>query len=201
MSFILIRYKYLFSFQILVRNTVVHTSMLLYLLCLCHIQYIAFLSGTRLWNFDITVGPYNGQYWKCGSSSNYMDTGETASFTCDPNAKGTSLKITIKDRRELLTLCEVLVFGIGMTCSNFNQPRSNHKQPLPFYCVVVVLPLAYLSSGLTLALIYISVVFIFPLSFFTLFLQRSLSAVYVAVDIKVFCLMGMVLACLYKRVR
>ena len=48
-----------------------------------------------------------------------MDTGETVSFTCDPNAKGTALKITIKDRREVLTLCEVLVFGTGMTCSKF----------------------------------------------------------------------------------
>ena len=96
-------------------------------ICLiCHIQYFALLSGTRLSKFNITVGPYNGQYGKCGSSSNYMDTGETASFTCDPNAKGTSLKITIKDRKELLTLCEVLVFGKGMTCSNFNQPRSNN---------------------------------------------------------------------------
>ena len=46
-----------------------------------------------------------------------MNTGEVVSFTCDHNAIGSALKITIKDRREVLTLCEVLVFGKGMTCS------------------------------------------------------------------------------------
>ena len=81
----------------------------------------------RLSNFDITVGPFNDQYWKCGSASNDMDTGEVVSFTCDPNAIGAALNITIKDRKDFLVLCEVLVFGKGMTCSNFNQPISNLK--------------------------------------------------------------------------
>ena len=49
-----------------------------------------------------------------------MDTGETVSFTCDRNAIGSALKITIKDRREFLMLCEVLVFGKGTTYSNLH---------------------------------------------------------------------------------
>jgi len=71
----------------------------------------------RLSNFNITVGPYNDQYWKCGSSSNYMDTGEIVAFTCDRDARGTALKITLVDRRDYLTLCEVLVFGQGTVCN------------------------------------------------------------------------------------
>jgi len=91
------------------------------------IQYIAIPTGKRLSNFNIVVGPYNDQLWKCGSSSNYMYTGEVVSFTCDPNAKGSALKITIKDKRAYLMLCEVLVFGKGTTCSNFHKQISNLK--------------------------------------------------------------------------
>ena len=85
---------------------------------ICHVEYVIISTGRSLSNFNITVGPYNGQYLKCGSSSNDMDTGEIVSFTCDRNAIGSTLKITIKDRREFLMLCEVLVFGKGTTYSN-----------------------------------------------------------------------------------
>ena len=65
-------------------------------------------------NFNIVIGPYNRQYWKCGSTTNDIATGETVSFTCDPNAIGIALTITIKDSSASLVLCEVLVLGIGM---------------------------------------------------------------------------------------
>ena len=42
-----------------------------------------------------------------------MSTGEVRVFSCEPNAKGTSLKIQIKGRHEYLTLCEVFIFGRG----------------------------------------------------------------------------------------
>ena len=111
------------EYLVLKRHTVSHAECMSFY----HIQYIAFSSGTRLSNFDIAVGPFNDQYWKCGSSSNDMDTGEIVSFTCDPNAIGSALNITIKNRKDFLVLCEVLVFGKGMSCSNCNQPISNLK--------------------------------------------------------------------------
>ena len=99
-------------------------------LCICMIyenQYIAISTGKSLSNFNILVGPYNDQLWKCGSSYNYMNTGEVVSFTCDHSAKGSALKITIKDRRAYLMLCEVLVFGKGTTYSNSHEQISNLK--------------------------------------------------------------------------
>ena len=65
-------------------------------------------------NFSIVIGPYNGQYWKCGSTTNDIATGETVSFTCDANAIAAALTITVKHRSESLMLCKVLVFGAGM---------------------------------------------------------------------------------------
>ena len=41
-----------------------------------------------------------------------MDTGQTTAFMCEANAKGNSVKIQIQ-KREFLTLCEVLIFGTG----------------------------------------------------------------------------------------
>ena len=65
-------------------------------------------------NFNITVGPHEGTYKKCGSSSNDMTTGEIRSFSCESNATGTSLKIIIKETNTTLSFCEVFVFGTGM---------------------------------------------------------------------------------------
>ena len=65
-------------------------------------------------NFSIVIGPYNGHYWKCGSTTNDIALGETVSFFCDHNATGTALNITINDISDSLVLCEVLVLGIGM---------------------------------------------------------------------------------------
>jgi len=68
----------------------------------------------RLRDFTITVGPDH----KCGSSSNAIAIGETKAFTCEPTARGTSLKIQIKERSENLQLCEVFIFGTGMVGEN-----------------------------------------------------------------------------------
>ena len=51
----------------------------------------------------------------CGSPSNNMSTAEARTFSCEPNARGTSLKIQINGRKELLSLCEVFIFGRGMS--------------------------------------------------------------------------------------
>ena len=71
------------------------------------------MSGERLRTFSIIVGPNNGTYKKCGSSRNNLSSAEARVFSCEPNAKGSSLKIQIKGRRDLLTLCEVFIFGRG----------------------------------------------------------------------------------------
>ena len=68
----------------------------------------------RLRGFSIIVGPNNGMYKKCGSSTNDMERQETTAFLCEAPASGTSLKITIIGRREFLALCEVFMFGTGM---------------------------------------------------------------------------------------
>ena len=76
---------------------------------MCHVDFdIICKSGNRLRNFTIIVGTSQK---KCGSSRNYMITGETTAFPCEANAKGNSLQIQINGRKEILTLCEVLVFG------------------------------------------------------------------------------------------
>ena len=69
-----------------------------------------------------------------------MDTGETVSFTCDPNAKGFTLKIAIKGRSSL-TPCEVMVFGKGMAYSNLNKPTSNLKKQLSFTALLFLFSL------------------------------------------------------------
>ena len=84
-------------------------------------------TGDRLRHFKIEVESpmsftqsniidkrYTGRAHGCGSKTNDMNTGETVSFTCHPWAEGYSLKITIVDRVEVLTLCEVFVYGKGM---------------------------------------------------------------------------------------
>ena len=43
-----------------------------------------------------------------------MSVGEVKGFLCESNAKGISLKITVKGKQQLLTLCEVFIFGTGM---------------------------------------------------------------------------------------
>jgi len=68
----------------------------------------------RLWNFRIRVGLKHA----CGSYINDIPIGNTKAFTCEPNARGNSLKIQIKERREVLSLCEVLIFGTGMVEEN-----------------------------------------------------------------------------------
>ena len=77
------------------------------------LSYFHFLSGIRLKDFDIRVGPYNGNYKRCGMARNTMVPGETKSYLCSPNAIGSTVKIQI-DRFEFLTLCEVSIFGKGM---------------------------------------------------------------------------------------
>ena len=72
------------------------------------------LAEERLQNFSIIVDQNKGMYKKCGSSNNKMSVGETTAFSCEADARGTSLKIKIKGRHEFLRLCEVFIFGIGM---------------------------------------------------------------------------------------
>ena len=54
-----------------------------------------------------------------------MITGETTAYTCEANAKGKSLKIQIKGRKEYLTLCEVLIFGTGIVGVNISVVKIN----------------------------------------------------------------------------
>jgi len=49
-----------------------------------------------------------------------MITGETTAYTCEADAKGNSVKIQIKGRKEFLTLCEVLIFGKGIVEVNIS---------------------------------------------------------------------------------
>ena len=66
-------------------------------------------------NFNILVGPNQGTFKKCGSSSNNMSIlGECKGFVCESDAKGVSVKITVKGKNKLLTLCEVFIVGTGM---------------------------------------------------------------------------------------
>jgi len=46
--------------------------------------------------------------------SNDMSTGEIRSFSCESNARGTSLAITIKRKHKMINFCEVFIFGTGM---------------------------------------------------------------------------------------
>ena len=121
MSFILIRYIYIYIYIYIIYSissfgTAYSFTCSCFCTCLlCHIHHIPFSLGEFLRNFNIKVG----QYWTCGSSYNDLDSGETGAFTCDAKAIGSTLKITIK-AKSFLAFCEVMVFGKGMTCSNFN---------------------------------------------------------------------------------
>ena len=77
------------------------------------LSYFHFLSGNRLKVFDIRVGPYNGKYKWCGMDRNALGSGQTKSYLCSPNAKGSTVRIKIHEP-EYLTLCEVFVYGRGM---------------------------------------------------------------------------------------
>ena len=69
----------------------------------------------------LTVGPYNEvqpditRYWTCGSPGNYLGLSKVVSFSCDGDAKGTALNIRMNWRKATLELCEVYIFGKGMT--------------------------------------------------------------------------------------
>ena len=85
-------------------------------MCMSTIQRMLFSLGHFLRHFNIIIVKHHGISRGCGSTTNDMDTGETVSFTCHPQAEGSSLKITIVDRVRQLILCEVSVFGKGMNC-------------------------------------------------------------------------------------
>ena len=80
-------------------------------------QYVdnLFSSDEKSSRFDISIGPYHGQYGTCGSSYNDMteETGDTMFFKCPRNVLGPTLKITKSGSRSRLTLCEVFVYGHG----------------------------------------------------------------------------------------
>ena len=71
-------------------------------------------------NLNIVVGPHKGTYKTCRSPSNDRARGYTKAFECEPNAKGTSLKITMKGRNTALILSEVFIFGTGKVAWNIN---------------------------------------------------------------------------------
>ena len=77
-----------------------------------------FSLGHFLRHFNIIIVKQHGISRGCGSTTNDMNTGETVSFTCHPQAEGSSLKITIVDKVGELLLCEVSVFGKGMNYLN-----------------------------------------------------------------------------------
>jgi len=43
-----------------------------------------------------------------------METNQAKTFLCESNAKGVSVKITVKGSHKIITLCEVYVYGTGM---------------------------------------------------------------------------------------
>ena len=93
-------------------------------------SYINCTIGNMLRNFNITVGPHEGTYKKCGLSTNDMKTGEIRSFSCESNARGTSLKITVKETNTTLSFCEVFVFGKGMVELNiYTATKMERKHP------------------------------------------------------------------------
>ena len=62
-------------------------------------------------NFNIAVGPHHGTYKKCGSSINNMSLGEWKGFVCESDAKGISVKVAIKGTDQVISICEVFIFG------------------------------------------------------------------------------------------
>jgi len=92
----------------------------------CHVKKdITCISGLRLREFTIAVGPNDGVYTLCGSHRNRMATQETTAFMCRANTTGISVKIQIRKMHRWLTLCEVFIFGRGMVevniCTATNQ--------------------------------------------------------------------------------
>ena len=72
------------------------------------------MPGWRLRRFSITVGPYLGKYKRCGSYvTSVMYTAKTRSFSCGDEAFGTSVQIKLEGIYDILTLCEVHVYGRG----------------------------------------------------------------------------------------
>ena len=60
----------------------------------------------------MVVGPYYGAFTSCGSESNSLDGNGKRTYQCNPQAKGSSLKITNKAKQHL-ALCRVVVDGEG----------------------------------------------------------------------------------------
>ena len=88
--------------------------------------YLYISADERLRNFNIIVGPNNGTYKKCGSSTNDMSKGETTAFFCEAHASGISLKITIIGRKQFMILCEVFILGTGMVGVNISIVKIHH---------------------------------------------------------------------------
>ena len=73
----------------------------------------------RLVNFSIVIGQHNGRFEACGPSLYDMSDMAMKSFYCSPNVYGSNLKITLHTKRwkrEILTLCEVYVYGFFWPC-------------------------------------------------------------------------------------
>ena len=67
-----------------------------------------------LQDFSITIGPYHGTFTMCGMASNYLSSGETGTYNCSSNARGSAITISISVKIEQhLALCQVAVFGEG----------------------------------------------------------------------------------------
>ena len=52
---------------------------------------------------------------RCGSFRNDMSKLKKKTFHCEPEAVGVMLKIALKGTLRYLTICEVYVFGTGMS--------------------------------------------------------------------------------------
>ena len=75
---------------------------------------ISCATGSWASDSNISVGPHEGTYKRCGLPSNDMSTGEIKSLSCEPDATGTSLMIKRNGKGMILNFCEVLIFGTGM---------------------------------------------------------------------------------------
>ena len=81
---------------------------------LVHTWNTYYTPGERLRNFEIIVHTRLGRKKRCGSmSTNKLNTGETKSFPCEPEAIGTAMTIILPGETNILTLCEVFIFGKG----------------------------------------------------------------------------------------
>jgi len=85
--------------------------------------------GERLRNFEIIVHPRSGRKKRCGSmSTNILETGETKSFSCEPEAIGTSMTIRLPGETNILTLCEVFIFGKGTVEMNISIASNTRRK-------------------------------------------------------------------------